>query len=187
MNKLEAIKAFLGPLKPDDLVVCCNGMIGRELYTGGDRPGSFYMIGSMGLALSVGLGLALAQPKKRVVVLDGDGNVLMGMNALASVGSERPANLYHVVLDNQAHASTGGQRTISGDVHLESVASAVGYRAIHRAETVEHFEASLRAGFAQPGPVMVLGTVEPGTIKGIGRVKETPPELTARFSAEARR
>lgn len=187
MNKLEAVKALVGVLRPDDLVVCCNGMIGRELYTVGERPANFYMIGSMGLGLSIALGLALARPKRRVISLDGDGNVLMGMNVLASVGGERPANLYHVVLDNQAHASTGGQRTISGEVYLESVASAVGYRATHRAQTVEQFEASLRAAFTQPGPVMVLGVVEPGTVKGIGRVKETPPELTARFSAEARR
>jgi thiamine pyrophosphate-dependent acetolactate synthase large subunit-like protein len=162
-------------------------MIGRELYTAGDRPATFYMIGSMGLGLSIALGLALARPKRRVVSLDGDGNVLMGMNALASVGSERPPNLYHVVLDNQAHASTGGQRTISGEVHLEAVASAVGYRAIHRADTLEHFEAALRAALSQAGPVMVLGVVEGGTIKGIGRVKESPPELSLRFAAEARR
>ena len=187
MNKIEAIKALGSTLGPDDLVVCCNGMIGRELYTYAERPQNFYMIGSMGLGLSIALGLALARPRRRVVALDGDGNVLMGMNALASVGHERPANLYHVVLDNQAHASTGGQRTISGEIALESVASAVGYRATHRATTVEHFEASLRAAFAQPGPVMVLGVVEGGTVKGIGRVKETPPELTARFAAEARR
>ncbi len=144
MNKLEAIKALTGRLSPEDLVVCCNGMIGRELYTVGDRPASFYMIGSMGLGLSIALGLALARPSRRVIALDGDGNVLMGMNALASAGSERPPNLYHVVLDNQAHASTGGQRTISGDVRLEAVASAVGYRATHRAETLDHFDAALR-------------------------------------------
>ena len=122
-----------------------------------------------------------------MVALDGDGNVLMGMNALASVGSERPENLWHVVLDNHAHASTGGQRTISGHIALEKVAAAVGYRATYRAETAPVFEASLRAGFGQRGPVMVLGVVEGGTLKGIGRVKETPAELTARFSAEARR
>jgi sulfopyruvate decarboxylase subunit beta len=185
MNKLDAVKALVAHLRPEDLVVCCNGMIGRELYTVGDRPASFYMIGSMGLGLSIAFGLALSRPSRRVVALDGDGNVLMGMNALASVGADRPANLYHVVLDNQAHASTGGQRTISGEVHLESVASAVGYRATHRALDVASLDASLRAAFAQPGPIMVLGVVEPGTLKGIGRVKETPPELTARFRAEA--
>jgi sulfopyruvate decarboxylase subunit beta len=187
MNKLEAIKALTGLLQPEDLLVCCNGMIGRELYTVGDRPASFYMIGSMGLGLSIALGLALSRPARRVIALDGDGNVLMGMNALASTGSERPPNLYHVVLDNHAHASTGGQRTISGDVRLEAVASAVGYRATHRAETLDHFEAALRDALSQAGPVMVLGVVEGGTVKGIGRVKETPPELTARFAAEARR
>ncbi|WP_437315401.1 thiamine pyrophosphate-dependent enzyme [Sorangium sp. So ce385] len=187
MNKLEALKVFTAAVRKDDLVVCCNGMIGRELYTTQDRPSNFYMIGSMGLGLSIGLGLALAQPRKRIFVLDGDGNVLMGMNALASVGSERPANLLHVVLDNRSHASTGGQRTISGDVKLESVASAVGYRATHRADSVESFDASLRAALVQPGPVMVLALVEGGTVKGIGRVAETPPELAARFAAEARR
>ena len=111
MNKIEAIKALGGALGPDDLVVCCNGMIGRELYTYAERPQNFYMIGSMGLGLSIALGLALARPSRRVIALDGDGNVLMGMNALASVGSERPSNLWHVVLDNHTHASTGGQRT----------------------------------------------------------------------------
>jgi thiamine pyrophosphate-dependent acetolactate synthase large subunit-like protein len=207
MNKLQALAALAGALRPandggsagsadsagsaaeppGDLVVCCNGMIGRELYTVGDRPGSFYMIGSMGLGLSIALGLALARPTRRVISLDGDGNVLMGMNALASVGSERPANLYHVVLDNQAHASTGGQRTISGEVKLEAVARAAGYRAALRAEGTEGFAAALREALGQEGPVMVLGVVDGGTVKGIGRVRETPPEITARFCAEARR
>jgi sulfopyruvate decarboxylase subunit beta len=187
VNKMEAVKAVLGACGPEDLIVCCNGMIGRELYTAGDRPSIFYMIGSMGLALSIGLGVALARPKRRVVVLDGDGNVLMGMNALASVASEAPPNLLHVVLDNHTHASTGGQRTISNEIRLESVASAAGYRATHRAETPEAFEASLRAARAQAGPVMVIGVVEGGTTKGIGRVEPTPPELAARFAAEAQR
>jgi thiamine pyrophosphate-dependent acetolactate synthase large subunit-like protein len=187
MNKLDALKVLMTAVGKDDLVVCCNGMIGRELFTTRDRPSTFYMIGSMGLGLSISLGLALAQPRKRVFALDGDGNVLMGMNALASAGSELPPNLIHVVLDNRSHASTGGQRTISGDVRLESVASAVGYRATHRADSVESFEASLRAALLQPGPVMVLAVVEGGTQKGIGRVTPTPPELAARFAAEARR
>jgi sulfopyruvate decarboxylase subunit beta len=187
MNKLEAIKALMAVVAADDLIVCCNGMIGRELYTVAERPQNFYMIGSMGLGSSIGLGLALARPTRRVFVLDGDGNVLMGMNALGSVGSERPANLYHVVLDNATHASTGGQRTISAAVKLDEVARAVGYLGAHRAESVEAFEAALRAAVAGPGPVMVLGVVEGGTQKGIGRVKETPPELTERFSREAQR
>src|SRR5262245_47764299 len=181
MNKLDALRAVTRVFGKDDLIVCCNGMIGRELYTVEDRPSTFYMIGSMGLALSIGLGLALARPRRRVIVLDGDGNVLMGLNALASVGSERPANRYHVVLDNHAHASTGGQRTISSEVPLESVAGALGYRATHRSASAADFEAALRAALGQAGPVMVLGEVAAGTVKGIARVEPSPPELAVRF------
>lgn len=187
MNKMEAIGALIERVSDDTLVVCCNGMIGRELFTAKNRPSNFYMIGSMGLGLSIGLGLALAQPSKKVVVLDGDGNVLMGMNALASVGSERPANLWHVVLDNQTHASTGGQRTISGQVKLEDVARSVGYRSASRAEDNASFASALDRAFAEAGPSMVLGTVEGGTLKGIARVEPSPPELAALFAAEARR
>lgn len=187
MNKMEAIGALMERVADDTLVVCCNGMIGRELFTAKNRPSNFYMIGSMGLGLSIGLGLALARPDRKVVVLDGDGNVLMGMNVLASVASEAPKNLWHVVLDNQTHASTGGQRTISGQVKLEEVARAAGYRAVFRAEDAASFGAALDEAFAGDGPQMVLGTVEGGTIKGIARVEPSPPELAARFAAEAQR
>lgn len=187
MKKMEAIGALMQRVTDDTLIVCCNGMIGRELFTAKNRPSNFYMIGSMGLGLSIGLGLALAQPKKKVVVLDGDGNVLMGMNALASVASELPSNLWHVVLDNQTHASTGGQRTISGQVKLEEVALATGYRAAHRAVDVAGFGAALDRAFGEAGPSMVLGTVEGGTLKGIARVEPSPPELAAMFAREARK
>lgn len=187
MNKMEAIGALVERVADDTLIVCCNGMIGRELFTAKNRPSNFYMIGSMGLGLSIGLGLALAQPKKKVVVLDGDGNVLMGMNVLASAASEQPKNLWHVVLDNQTHSSTGGQRTISGQVKLEEVARAAGYRAAYRADDVAGFGAALDRAFAEPGPSMVLGTVASGNLKGIARVEPSPPELAAMFAREAQK
>ncbi|MBK8253917.1 MAG: hypothetical protein IPK82_14795 [Polyangiaceae bacterium] len=187
MNKMEAIGTLMERVADDALIVCCNGMIGRELFTAKNRPANFYMIGSMGLGLSIGLGLAIAQPNKKVIVLDGDGNVLMGMNVLASVGSEQPKNLWHVVLDNQTHASTGGQRTISGNVHLEEVARAVGYKAAYRAHDAPSFGAALDKAFAESGPNMVLATVEGGTLKGIARVEPSPPELAERFAREAQR
>lgn len=187
MNKLEAIGALTSLLTDRDLIVCCNGMIGRELFTVQNRPATFYMIGSMGLALSIGLGLALAQPEKRVIVLDGDGNVLMGLNALTSLASEAPKNLWHVVLDNQTHASTGGQRTISGQIRLEEVALAIGYRRVVRATNATSWAAALATILAEPGPSMALGEVEGGNLKGIARVSPEPPELASRFAAEAQR
>ena len=145
------------------------------------------MIGSMSLGLSIGVGLALGQPTRRVVVLDGDGNVLMGLSSLATAATETVPNLVHIVLDNGVHDSTGGQRTISDRIELERVALAAGYRASHRVETEDAFQSALRQVLQGPpqGPIMVLGRVEPGKVPGIGRVEPPPPELAERFAKRA--
>src|SRR5207249_7879133 len=144
-----------------------------------------YMIGSMGLASSIGLGLALAQPSKAVVVFDGDGNVLMNMGALGSVAAAGVNNLYHVVFDNAAHGSTGDQHTISDRVPLEEVARAAGYRRAVRVKGPDRLEAALATFFGEPGPAMLLVEVERGNQPGIGRVEPEPPQLTARFRKSA--
>src|SRR5262249_58983528 len=100
----------------------------RAAFGAGDSERSFYMIGSMGLASSIGLGIALARPDLRVVVLDGDGNVLMNLGTLATIAAAAPPNLLHVCFDNSMHASTGGQATISDRVALDAMARAAGYR-----------------------------------------------------------
>lgn len=168
---------------PDALIVACNGMIGRELYTHRDRPGQFYMIGSMGLAASIGLGLALAQPSRRVVVFDGDGNLLMGLGTLASVAAAAPSNLYHVVFDNAAHGSTGDQRTISDRVPLDRVAGAAGYGRTERLAAGDAIADGVARLLDRPGPALLLIEVERGNVPGIGRVELSPVELAARFRA----
>jgi thiamine pyrophosphate-dependent acetolactate synthase large subunit-like protein len=184
MLRADAVRVVMEAVG-DELVVCCNGMIGREAFTARDREANFYMIGSMGLAASIGLGAALARPDKRVLVLDGDGNVLMGAGALASVAAAAPENLLHVVLDNEAHGSTGGQRTVSRRVALERLAAAAGYRSAERV-AAEDLATRLPAFLASPGPAMLLVKVEPGNVKGIARVTYEPPEITARFSRALR-
>jgi thiamine pyrophosphate-dependent acetolactate synthase large subunit-like protein len=179
MKRWEAL-AKIAPHFQDALVVVCNGMLGRDLFGLGDRPNRFYMIGSMGLASSIGLGLALAQPKKRVVVLDGDGNVLMNLGGLANVGAAAPKNLYHVILDNGTHASTGDQKTISRQVRLEEIAKAAGYRRVWRAADAPEF-------WTSEGPVCLLIEVEPGNQKKVPRVDVAPHDLAARFRTEAMR
>ena len=169
----------------DELVVVCNGMIGREAFTAKDREANFYMIGSMGLALSIGLGVALVKPKKRVLVLDGDGNVLMSTGVLASAGAAGAKNLLHVVLDNEAHGSTGDQRTISGQVRLEQIAKASGYRWAERVPA-ERLAAELPAFLAREGPAMLLVKVDKGNQHGIARVSHEPPEIAARFARACR-
>lgn len=186
MKRFDAIRSIVGALPADVLVVGCNGMISRELHETGDGPERFYMIGSMGLASSIGLGLAMARPERPVVVLDGDGNVLMNLGTLASVGAAAPGNYFHLVLDNRAHMSTGGQKTITDRVRLEEIAAACGYRWVRRVETPEGLEAGLREMFGgSGGPSLLLTVVEPGNLPGVGRVETPPEELAARFRAAA--
>ena len=100
--RYQAIERILSHMRDGDLVVSTTGMISRELFTLDDRPGNFYMIGSMGLASAMGLGLAIQAPNKRVFVLEGDGSALMSLGTLPLIASERPANLVHIILDNEA-------------------------------------------------------------------------------------
>src|SRR5690606_25141592 len=115
LSRMEALRAAVGVIGREP-AIHANGYIGRESHAVADRPENFYMIGSMGLASAIGVGLALARPDRRVVVFDGDGNLLMGLGTLALVAAVAPANLVHVVLDNGVYGSTGGQRSISADV-----------------------------------------------------------------------
>jgi thiamine pyrophosphate-dependent acetolactate synthase large subunit-like protein len=185
MTRASAVATVARALQPAWLTVACNGMIGRELYTAGDRDTHFYMIGSMGLASSIGLGLALVQPARTIVVFDGDGNVLMSLGTLGSVAAAGAANFYHVVFDNAAHGSTGDQQTISDRVPLEAVARAAGYRRTRRVKDEDALGAALASFFTEPGPAMLLVEVERGNQPGIKRVEPDPPALTRRFRAEA--
>ncbi|MBI4617936.1 MAG: hypothetical protein HY720_30280 [Planctomycetes bacterium] len=181
MKRSEAIRAVAEHLGPDSLAVSCNGMITRELYSACDRPENFYMIGSMGLASSIGLGLALRRPERKVVVLDGDGNLLMNLGTLADVAALASKNFYHVVLDNGVHDSTGGQRTVSRAVPLEKVAAAAGYARCLRVASAAALAEALATFLSRPGPAMLLVEVEPGGVRGIGRMEIPPPELARRF------
>ena len=112
----------------DELVVCNIGFPSRELYDIEDRERNFYMIGSMGLASSIGLGLALAKPNEDVVVIDGDGSLLMNMGSLATVFANNPKNLTWIVIDNGAYGSTGNQDTYAQEIDLVDVARGVGFK-----------------------------------------------------------
>jgi sulfopyruvate decarboxylase subunit beta len=184
MKRGEAIAHAAGWLDPSFITIACNGMISRELYQQAERPSNFYMIGSMGLASSIALGIALSRPSKTVVVFDGDGNLLMNLGMLANIAASKAGNLYHLVFDNGVYASTGGQRTISSSVPLESIARASGYRRAARVETVPDLMDALPVLFAEPGPAMLLVTVDSGNEPSVGRVKLLPAQLTDRLCAE---
>ncbi len=178
-SRAQAIGAVL-ELLTDQPVIVCNGFPSREAQKIADRPTHFYMIGSMGVAAAIGLGVALSKPNKTVVVLDGDGNVLMGMGTLATVGALKPKNFIHVVLDNEVYGSTGNQPTLSNVVRLEQVAKAAGYanveRVLEREDLVYEFKDMLK----KDGPNMLLVKVNEFA-EDAGRILLDPPEITKRF------
>lgn len=181
---LEQSLRALQPLLGDAVVVHANGYISRQSFSVDDRPGNFYMIGSMGLASSIGLGVALSRPDRQVVIYDGDGNLLMNLGSAAMIAYTRPANLIHVVFDNGVYASTGNQPTISGQVALEKIAEAAGYTVALRARTPEEVAAAFTRCLESAGPTFLLAEleVEEGPFRA-GRVTHTPEEIRDRFSA----
>ncbi len=181
MNLARALSIVI-PALQDALVVHANGFISRESFNLEDRPGNFYMIGSMGLASSIALGIALSKPERRVVVFDGDGNVLMNMGSLAMIGAQQPRNLVHLVFDNEVYGSTGNQPTISRRVALDEVARASGYVHVRRAEEAGQLRATTQEMLAKDGPSFLLIKVEPDREeRHIGRIAHEPQHIVKRF------
>ncbi|MCB1747399.1 MAG: phosphonopyruvate decarboxylase [Gammaproteobacteria bacterium] len=160
------------------VVIATTGFTGRELYAIDDRPNQLYMVGSMGCAASLGLGLALARPDLRVVVADGDGAALMRMGNLATVGAYAPPNLVHLLLDNEAHDSTGAQGTVSAHTDFAAIAAACGYRSVLRGDELDDVDAVL----ATPaGPAFLHQKICTGTLDDLPRPKITPPQVLERL------
>ena len=134
MQRREAIVKIMDSID-DELIICNIGFPSRELYDIKDRAENFYMIGSMGLASSIGLGLALSQPDKDIVVIDGDGALLMNMGSLVTINACKPRNLTWIVINNGAYGSTGNQETYAKDLNLEEIADSVGIKS-HNFSTI---------------------------------------------------
>jgi phosphonopyruvate decarboxylase len=122
MQRYEAIKNIMALIKQDEIVIASNGMISREVYKAKDRPLNFYMLGSMGCALAIGIGIAYARPDLKVIVISGDGAALMSLGTFVLHKSLRLKNLEHYILDNNCHATTGGQPTCSNYIDFTMLA-----------------------------------------------------------------
>jgi phosphonopyruvate decarboxylase len=118
---------LLGPALEDALVFATTGLLSRELHEVADRPGNFYIQGSMGHSLAIGIGAALVRTDRRTIVLDGDGALLMHLGTMSTVGTTKPSNLLHVVFDNGSYESTGGQSTTAGEIDWVGLGLSLGY------------------------------------------------------------
>jgi phosphonopyruvate decarboxylase len=157
------------------------GKTGRELYEIEDSDNNFYMVGSMGCIGSFGLGLALTKPDKDIVVIDGDGSLLMRMGSLATNGYYHPTNLIHILLDNNTHDSTGGQSTVSHNTHFVEIAASCGYASSIYVHNLEELRASLREWKNTKGLTFLYMKIAKGSKEHLGRPKIKPHEVKERL------
>jgi thiamine pyrophosphate-dependent acetolactate synthase large subunit-like protein len=159
MNRLEATR-ILVENAGDAPIVASLGHPTYDLFAAGDRPSNFYTWGSMGLASSIGLGLALGRPDLRVFVVDGDGSLLMNLGSLATIGWTAPSNLVLIVWDNEEYATTGGQQTATAQgADLAAVALALRVRASVTVRDARELRDAIVRAHVDPGPWMINAKV----------------------------
>jgi sulfopyruvate decarboxylase subunit beta len=160
VQRVECLRSIYAALE-DCVVVTIMGAVAAELQSIGHRPNFFYLQHGMGLASSLGLGLALSLPKQKVVVFDGDGSVLMNLGGLTTLARYRPANLIHVIFDNESLLSVGGFPTAtSTGSDLEAIAHGAGIEYAATVRTVEAFEASFRAALGNEKLSCIVAKVD---------------------------
>ena len=178
MIRKDAIKIASNVIA-DSPIISANGFISRDLFEADDKTTNFYIIGSMGLSSSIALGVALKNPRKRVYVFDGDGNILMNLGSLTTIGKLKPKNLIHLIFDNQSHASTGGQPSNTRNIDLYKIAKSSNYRAFKTNSKIG-LKKILRKIKNIDGPIIILVKITKGGKPG-RRIIHSPVTIKKRF------
>ena len=156
MNRTELTKRLVGKLKRNEAVVGGIGNTNWDLFGAGHRPENFYMLGSMGLACPIAMGVALAQPERGVIALEGDGSILMGLGCLSTIATVAPSNLTIVIWDNGVYQITGNQKAAtSGVTDIVAVAKGAGLPNSHWVRDEAHFDQLLDRRFEDGGPLLL--------------------------------
>ena len=179
LSREEAIQIVAAALGEKDAIVSTTGMISRELFEyrtgkGQGHERDFLTVGSMGHASQIALGIAMEKPNRRIWCFDGDGAAIMHMGGMAIVAEKAPANFIHVVFNNGAHDSVGGQPTVGLDIDLCAIAKAVGYKAAFSTDNKEDLAVILREAKNLDGPLFIQVCVKKGNRKDLGRPTTTP-------------
>jgi phosphonopyruvate decarboxylase len=183
LSRLDAIAATRKALGREP-VIHANGYMCRESFSLGDRPENFYMIGSMGLASAIGLGLSLVDRDTATVVLDGDGNLLMNLGILPLVAALHPRRFVHIVFDNEIYGSTGSQRSITSEIRLDRLAEAAGYHTVAAVTDADAITQAVQTALDRDGPHFILAKVT-AEEANVPRIPYTPHQLRDRFRANA--
>lgn len=170
MKRKEAIKSIFDTINQSDITVSTTGLISREIYSEFDSSRNIYAPGSMGLASSIGLAIALCHPNRKVIVVDGDASLLMNLGSMVTIGANKPDNFMHIVLDNGAYGSCSEEESLSSFANFAKLAKDVGYRRIRIVRSVNKLkEAILYEG---KGPVFILAKIKLGGRRDFSRPLE---------------
>ena len=186
MNREEAIEKIVLNAPSNACFVSTTGMASRELYELRDKHGQghakdFLTVGSMGHASQIALGIALTKEDKTVFCIDGDGAAIMHLGGLTAIGSQRPKNMVHIVLNNGAHDSVGGQPTVGRKINLCAVAQACGYDKVVSVKTLEELQSRLKELCTNSGSVFIEVLMSKGARADLGRPKSSPIENKKAF------
>ena len=180
MNRFDLTQRLVKKLKAGEAVIVGIGNTNFDLWASGQRPENFYMLGSMGLAVPIALGVALAQPARKVFVLEGDGSLLMQLGSLGTVALTAPKNLAIVVFDNAMYQITGGQKTLTaGTVDLVAMAKGAGLAKSEWAKDEAHFESLVERALSGDGPWLIGARIDGS--KPAGVTERDPARIRQRF------
>ena len=180
LNRMALTQRLVQRLKHEEAVVAGIGNANFDLIAAGHRPQNFYMLGSMGLACPIALGVALAQPQRGVIALEGDGSILMMLGSLATIANARPANLTIIIWDNGVYQITGKQATATGGLtDIVALARGAGFAHSEWIRDEAHFDALVGRRFEAGGPVLLAAKIDDQP--GKGRQARDPPLIRRRF------
>jgi len=180
MSRLDLTKRAVAQLKKDEAVIGGIGNTNFDLWEAGQRPQNFYMLGSMGLTIPIALGVAIAQPKRHVVALEGDGSLLMMLGCLATIAVQAPKNLTIVLWDNGAYQITGSQPTATATTaDLVAIARASGLANSNWAADEEEFDRMFADAINGGGPTLIAARID--SEPGVGKTDRDPVQIRANF------
>jgi thiamine pyrophosphate-dependent acetolactate synthase large subunit-like protein len=180
LNRAELTRRLVVKLAREEAVIAGIGNTNFDLYAAGHRPQNFYMLGSMGLACPIALGVALAQPARGVIALEGDGSILMALGCLATIGMIKPRNLTIVILDNGIYQITGKQAAATASTaDIVAIARGAGIEDSHWIRDETHFDQLISRRFDEGGPVLLAAKIDDQP--GIGQTVRDPPLIRHRF------
>ena len=180
LNRTALTRRLVERLNHEEAVIAGIGNANFDLIAAGNRPQNFYMLGSMGLACPIALGVALAQPKRGVIALEGDGSILMMLGCLATIANARPANLTIIIWDNGIYQITGKQATATGGLtDIVALARGAGFPRSEWVRDEAHFDALIERRFEEGGPLLLAAKIDDQP--GKGQQVRDPPLIRRRF------